>query len=153
MSFFYTASQDAQAITTAVDIFHITVATDVPIRVWGLDIGNTTDLGDTNEETLRIGIYRGVSGGGGGSALTEVPLHDRNPTVTAAVVGQGTASTGGTLMKTILWNVRQAGPAWIAQHPGAALRVSAANDPIAFRLLAAPADSITLSFEVLWEEI
>lgn len=153
MSFFYTASQDIQAITTAVDLLHGTVATDVPIRLWGLDLGQTTDLGDTGEEVLRIGIYRGVSGGAGGSALTEVAQHDRAPSATAAWVGQGTASTGGTLMKVVLWNVRQPGPAWIAQTPDAALRVSAANDPIAFRLLAAPADSISIATEVLWEEL
>jgi len=153
MSFFYTASQDAQAITGAVDLMHGTVATDVPVRLWGFDLSNTTDLGDANEEVLRIGIYTGVSGGAGGSALTEVGVHDRAPSVQTAWVGQGTASTGGTLRKTIFWNVRQAGPAWIAQTADAGIRVSAANDPIAFRLLAAPADSITLSYEVLWEEL
>jgi hypothetical protein len=153
MAFFYTATQDAQAITTAVDLMHVTVATDVPIQLWGFDIWNTTDLGDANEETLKVGIYKGVTGGAGGSALTEAPLHDRAPAATAAVVGQGTASTGGTLIHTIGWNVRQAGPAWIAQHEDASIRVSAANDPIALRLLAAPADSITLGYELLWKEL
>lgn len=151
MGFFYTASQDAQAITGAVDLVFCTVAADVPVYLWGFDIGNTTDLGDANEEVLRIGIYTGVTGGGGGTALTEVSLNDRAPTVGAAWVGQGTASTVGTLRKTIYWNVRQAGPAWLAT-PETVIRCSAANDPIAFRLLAAPADSITLSYEVLWEE-
>lgn len=152
MGFFYTASQDAQAITTAVDLLHVTVAADVPIELWGFDFANTTDLGDANEEVLRVGIYRGITGGGTGAALTEAALHDRAPAATAAVLGQAAASTGGTLVKTIFWNVRQAGPAWLA-IPETAIRVSAANDPIAFRLLAAPADSITLSYEVLWKEL
>lgn len=152
MGFFYTASQDAQAITTAVDILHGTMADDVPIELWGLDMGNTTDLGDAAEEVLRIGIYSGVSGGGGGTALTEVALHRLGPTASTAWVGQGTASTGGTLRKTIYWNVRQAGPAWVAIHELATVRSNAANDPIAIRLLAAPADSITLSYEVTWSE-
>lgn len=150
---FYTVSQDAQAVTAAADLLFCTVAADVPVRLWGFDIGNTTDLGDAAEEVLKIGIYTGVTGGGGGSALTEVPVEDRDVTATAAWVGTGSASTGGTLRKTIYWNVRQAGPAWIAQVEAAAIRVSAANDPIAFRLLAAPADSITLSYEALWEEL
>jgi hypothetical protein len=152
MAYFYTASQDAQAITTAVDLLFCTVATDVPVRLWGFDIANTTDLGDANEEVLKIGIYTGVTGGGGGSALTEVGADDRAPAATAAWVGQGTASTSGTLRKVIYWNVRQAGPAWIPQLEAVAIHISAANDPIAFRLLAAPADSITLSYEVLWSE-
>lgn len=152
MGFFYTASQDAQAITTAVDLLYCTVAADKPVELWGLDIANTTDLGDANEEVLRIGIYSGVTGGGTGSALTEVALHELAPTAGAAWLGQATASTSGTLRKTIYWNVRQAGPAWIAT-PETVIRISAAADPIAFRLLAAPADSITLSYEVLWKEV
>lgn len=152
MPYFYTASQDAQAITAAVDLLHGTVAAEVPIKIWSFDIGNTTDLGDANEEVLRIGVYTGVTGGAGGSALTEVAMWDRAPSVQTAWVGQGTASTGGTLRKTIYWNVRQAGPAWVAPHEDATIKVNATNDPVAFRLLAAPADSITLSFEVTWSE-
>lgn len=153
MATFFTASQDAQAITTAVDILFCTVAADKPVKLWALDIANTTDLGDANEEVLRFGIYTGVSGGGGGSALTEVCMWDvPGTTAGAAWVGQGTASTGGTLRKTIYWNVRQAGPAWVAIHELATVRSNAANDPIAIRLLAAPADSITLSYEVTWSE-
>lgn len=152
MPYFYTASQDAQSISTAVDLLFCTVAADVPVRLWSFDIGNTTDLGDANEEVLRIGIYTGVTGGGSGSALTEVGMDDRAPTVGAAWVGQGTASTSGSLRKVIYWNVRQAGPAWVAIHDMATIHISAANDPIAFRLLAAPADAITLSYEVCWSE-
>ena len=154
MAVFFTASQDAQAITTAVDLLFCTVAADKPVTLWGLDIANTTDLGDANEEVLKIGIYTGVTGGGAGSALTENCMWDvPGTTAGAAWVGTGTASTGGTLRKTIYWNVRQAGPAWVAIHELATVRCNAANDPIAFRLLAAPADSITLSYEVIWSEV
>lgn len=152
MPYFYTASQDAQAITTAVDLLFCTVAAEVPIKIWALDIANTTDLGDANEEVLRIGVYTAPTGGGSGSALTEVAMWDRAPSPQAAWLGQATASTGGTLRKTIYWNVRQAGPAWVAIHEDATIKVNAANDTIAFRLLAAPADSITLSYEVTWSE-
>jgi len=150
--YFYTASQDNQSISTAVDLMFCTAAAEVPVRLWAFEIANTSDLGDANEEVLRIGIYTGVSGGGGGSALTEVGMDDRAPTVGAAWVGQGTASTGGTLRKVIYWNVRQAGPAWIASHELATVHCNATNDPIAFRLLAAPADAISLSYEVTWSE-
>ena len=152
MGWFYTASQTAQALTTAVDLMVGTVATDVPVELWGFDIGNTTDLGDAAEEVLLIGVYAGVSTTGVGAALTEVALHDRAPANTMTWVGQGTATTGGNLKHVIHWNVRQAGPAWIAT-PETVIRVSAANDPVAFRLLAAPADSITLTYEALWKEL
>lgn len=148
----YSASQDAQAVSTAVDLFHMTAATDQPITLLGLDLMQTTDLGDAAEEVLRIGIYRGVTGGGGGTALTEVALDSKNSaTIGCAVVGQGTASTGGTLVGLIGWNIRQAGPVWLP-IPELRVYVTAAEDPVAFRLMAAPADSITLSGTVYWSE-
>lgn len=148
----FTASQDAQAVSTAVDLFHFTIADDKSMNLWDLQICQTTDLGDSNEEVLRIGFYKGVSGGGGGSALTEVALSDyHGVTAGTAVVGQGTASTGGTLVKTFHWNIRQAGPIWIAT-PETVIRVAQASSACAIRLLAAPADSITLSAEVTWFE-
>lgn len=152
MSFLYTATQEAQAVSTAVDLFHITVAADVPILLHWLELGQTTDLGDANEEVLRIGVYRGITGGGAGSALTEVAVHDRAPSAGTAVVGQGTASTAGNLIWEIMWNIRQAGPVWVPT-PELRPRISAANDPIAFRFLAAPADSVTMTSTVCWEEI
>jgi len=150
--FEYTASQDAQAVSTAVDLFFMTVGAEVPIKILWLELGQTTDLGDAAEEVLRIGVYRGVTGGGSGAALTEVGVHDRAPTAATAVVGQGTASTGGNLIHTIEWNIRQAGPIWVPT-PDLQPRISAANDPIAFRLLAAPTDSITLGGTVAWREL
>jgi hypothetical protein len=151
MGFMYTASQDAQAVSTAVDLFHITAGADHPVELHWLELMQTTDLQDAAEEVLRIGLYRGVTGGGGGTALTEVGIDSNNPTALAAVAGQGTASTGGTLVWIIGWNIRQAGPVWVPT-PELRPHIGADDDPIAFRLLAAPTDSITLSATVCWEE-
>jgi len=147
----YSASQSAQAVTTAVDLFHITAGADRPVTLHWLEIFQTTDVGDAAEEIIGIGLYRGVTGGGAGAALTEVGIDSNAQAAAAAVVGQGTASTGGTLVWLIGWNIRQAGPVWI---PTPELRptISADDDPVAFRLMAAPADSITLSATVCWEE-
>jgi len=148
----YTASQDAQAITTAVDLFHFTLADDVPFMLWSLEMAQTTDLASTDQEVLRLGFYRGVTGGGGGTGLTEVALDDANTrTISTAVVGQGTASTSGTLVKMFYWNIFQAGPLWVAT-PEAAIRVRQSTGTAAIRLLAAPADSLTISAEVTWFE-
>lgn len=153
MGFAYIAQQDAQAISTAVDIFHITIADDVPIQILSVEAGQTTDLGDAAEEVLRVGIYKGVTGGGGGTALTETGLHDRAPTAGTAVVGQGTASTGGTLVDAFNWNIRQAGPIYLPT-PELLTRLGQGSSPVAMRLLAAPADSITTGSLVLkWYEL
>jgi hypothetical protein len=149
---FFTASQDAQAVSTAVDLFHFTIADDKPMKLWALELAQTTDLSDAAEEVLRLGFYTGVSGGGGGSAITEAGMSDAHgATISTAVVGQGTASTGGTLRKVFYWNIRQAGPVWIAT-PETVLRVGQGGSASAIRFLAAPADSVTLSSEVTWIE-
>lgn len=152
MSFFYTASQDAQAVSTAVDLFFFTIADDKPMQLWALELAQTTDLGDAAEEVLRLGFYSNVTSGGGGSGLTEVALNDYNSiSAGTAVLGQGTASTSGTLRKMFYWNIRQAGPVWIAT-PETTIGAMQATGTCAIRFLAAPADSITLSAEVTWAE-
>ena len=60
MSRMYSAPMDAIAVTTATDLFHITVADTIVIHV--LEFCQTTDLGDAQEEVLRIGLYREVTG-------------------------------------------------------------------------------------------
>lgn len=148
----FTASQDAQAVSTAVDLFHITIADDKPFWLWRLEIAQTTDLGDAQEEVLRFGFYSGVTGGGGGSALTEVATSDAHgASISTAIVAQGTASTNGTLRKVFYWNIRQAGPVYIAT-PQDVVRIGQGGSASAIRLLAAPADSITLSAELTWLE-
>jgi len=56
----YSATWDAKAITAAVDLYEITVAANNPILIHQLDLFQTTDLGDAQEEVIRIGLYRGV---------------------------------------------------------------------------------------------
>lgn len=151
--YIYTASQDAQSISTAVDLFFFTLADDKIFKMLQLDLANTSDLGDANEEVLKLGFYSGVTSGGGGSALSEIAIDDYNSiTAGTAVVGQGTASTGGTLRKVFYWNIRQAGPVWIAT-PETKIVARQATGTCAIRLLAAPADAVTVSAEVMWEEV
>jgi len=148
----FSVGQSDQAVSTAVDLFHFTIADDKPMWLFSLELCQTTDLAAADEEVLKLGFYRGVTGGGGGTALTEVALSDAHgATISTAVVGQGTASTGGTLVKRFFWNIRQAGPVWIAT-PESVIRVGQGSSACAIRFIAAPADSITLSSEVIWAE-
>jgi hypothetical protein len=152
--FMYSASEDAVAVTAAADLFVITVAADVPIRIHWLELMQTTDLGDAQEEVLRIGVFYGITAGTAGAALTETPLHPRAPAATAAITGiSNTPSTGGTRKAIIGWNIRQAGPIWVATPEARLGIINAANDPVAFRLMAAPADSITVSTNLVYEEL
>ncbi len=152
----YGANFSAQAVTTATDLFEITPAADRPVVVYGLTLGQTTDLGDAQEEVLMIGIYRDCTAGSGGTANTEYVYNNAavGVTNTAATRSLGTASTGGTLIDIIPWNIRV--PLQWIPIPEMRPKFSniAAEGPVStFRLIAAPADSITLSAALYWTEI
>lgn len=148
----YSAPMDALAITTATDLFHLTVTADSVVYIHELDLCQTTDLADAQEEVLRIGMYIGVSGGSGGTALTEVKYNSQdNASVTGAVLSNNSSiSTGGTLLHIIGWNIRV--PLEKIWTPETRPRIDSGEDPISFRLMAAPADSITVSGTLIWEE-
>jgi uncharacterized protein (DUF849 family) len=153
MTAIYSAPFDAIAVTTATDLFHVTVTADAPVLIHELDLCQTTDLGDAQEEVLRIGIYIGVTGGSGGTALTEVKYASQDEAaVTAAVLAvNSSASTAGTLLGILGWNIRV--PLEKVWTPETRIRCDSAEDPIVFRLLTAPADSITISGTLIWEEL
>ncbi len=153
----YSAPMDALAFTTATDVFEITPAADRPIKIFGIQLGQTTDLGDTQEEVLRIGVYRDVTAGSTGTALTEVALTNAagaGTVQTAVVANRGTASTGGTLIDIIPWNIRI--PLFYFPIPELRVKFSnlAAEGPVSsYRLMSAPTDSITISGAIYWTEI
>lgn len=152
----HAANFDAQAVTTATDMFECTPAADRPAIIYGLALLQTTDLGDAAEEVLRIGIYRDATAGSGGTANTEYVYTNvaAGVTPTMATRSLGTASTGGTLIDIIGWNIRI--PLLWVPIPEMRPKFSniAAEGPTStFRLIAAPADSITVSGVLYWGEI
>lgn len=147
----YAAPMDAIAVTTATDLFHLTATADSPILIHELDLCQTTDLGDAAEEVLRIGVYTGVTGGSGGTAATEVALGDSAAVTGVVLMANSSISTGGTLEWVIGWNIRV--PLEKIWTPETRIRCDAGEDPIAFRLLSAPADSVTISGTLVWEEL
>lgn len=156
MGLIYSAVWDNKAITAAVDLFEVTTVGVRPILIHQLDVYQTTDLADAAEEVLKIGIYRGSTAGSGGTAVTEVKYNDGSdqPTNDTAVVEYatgGTSSTGGTLIHVLGWNVRI--PTQYIWTPETRIRVDSNDDPISFRLVAAPADSITCGATLIWEEL
>ncbi len=154
MSFVYSAVFDNTAVSTATDIFEsTTVATDRPVYLWALDVFQDSDLGDAAEEVCHIGLYRAATAGSTGTAVTEVAYVTADaPTATLAINQlRGTASTGGTLIYMIGWNVRI--PTLWCPPPEMRPKFAADEDPFTFRFAVAPIDSIDLSATQVWEEV
>lgn len=153
MGYLYSAPMEALAFTTATDVFEFSVGAGRPVILHMMELsGSAPDVGDAQEEILHIGLYRAATAGATGTALTEAAYTDtENPAVeTAVVANRGTASTGGTLIQVLGWNVRIP-TQWIwtpEMRPEFAISTVGT-----FRLKEAPADSITLSGTLVWEEL
>lgn len=143
----YTVEFDNLAIAVATtDILEFLAADDKPCRLLGWEIGQTSDVGDVQEEGVRLRWVRGnTTSGTGGSAITPRPCLEADVAAgLACEAGNTTAATAGTAVNlaTAPWNIRLPWDKWLPQDcefsfGGTSLMV--------LRLVAAPADSLTFS--------
>lgn len=146
------------AVTALQDFWELLAATGKPCLIHYLRLNQTSDLGDAAEEQLVFDIVRGVgsvTSGSGGSSNTPEPTNnnwaaagatlERNNT-TRLAAGSGSLET----IETVGWNIRVPEPLiWTPET----------RDPIlpgeywSFGLPAAPADSLTVSSTLCFEEL
>lgn len=154
MARMYTVSFAGVAVTAAVDVFEILPATQKPCTVHGLFMGQSSDVGDAEEEILRFTIQRGhTTSGSGGTATTPRPLDSVDTAAGfTAETNNTTAATAGTsvTLHADVFNVRTGYGIWFT--PEARPRVANAN-LLVVRLGAAPADSLTMSGTLYVEEV
>lgn len=71
----YSVNFENVAVTAAQDFFEISPADDKPVKLLGLFLSQSTELGDAAEEMLRVQVIRGHgTGGSGGSTATAVAV-------------------------------------------------------------------------------
>lgn len=146
------------AVTTAIDMWEILAATGKPIRVHEWNVWQTTDLGDAAEEILTIQEVRGVgsvTSGSGGSSPTIHPTDDNDAANGATVEANNTtrmAAGSGTLESLAArgWNIRI--PYEKVYTPETRPRINP-GDRWTLAITTAPADSITISTSIKYEEI
>ena len=142
----YTVTFSAVAVSAAQDLFELTPAANRPIEIVGIELGQTSDTGDAQDEQLQISIIRGhTTGGSGGSSPTPAPLSplDAAAGFTAEANNTTIASSGTTATLHVgVWNVRAGYINWLPEE--ARPTATAANTSLVVRQTA-PADSITMS--------
>lgn len=157
----YSASFENVAITAAQDLFNIAPAADKPIKLQALvisNVGGAADAGDAQEELLRISIRRflaTVTNGTGGSTPTPVALDPSDAASGATVRANDAttrASTSGTnsLFHADGFNVRI--PYQMIWTPETQLEIAGTVQRIIIGLDTAPADSLSVSGTVYFEE-
>jgi hypothetical protein len=153
----YTAQVSAVAVSALQDLFEIAAPADAIVIIHGWSLLQTSDLGDAAEEVLRIETVRGVGAttGSGGSTVTPQPVSDGDPAFGGVVEANNTArmtAGGGSLevLEQYGWNVRIP---WVHLFPPELRPVISPSQHFTLALPAAPADEITFSGTITFEEI
>lgn len=129
-----------------IDVFELLAGTGKPLRLLGFEIGQTSEVGDAQEEVLTLVLKR-VTGaptsGTGGGTSTFQPCEPNDPTVGATLeTGNTTKLTGGTSVELMrfAWNVRTGVPYTPIPEAMASLD---AGTRFVLELVTTPADAIT----------
>lgn len=150
----YAVTFENVAVTAAQDFFELSPADDKPVRLLGILLGQSSDAGDAQDELLRIAVLRGhTTSGSGGSAATPAPLNPNDAAAGAAAeVNNTTIASAGTTTTLLAdcFNVRSGYQVWFP--PECAPEASQANTTVVVRLMAAPADSLTMNGTLYFEE-
>lgn len=149
----YSSVFDAVAITAVQDLFAIVAPTNATVRIHQLDLFQTTDLSDAAEEVLRLRIRQGqTTAGSGGAAGTIVP-NDVDDGASGATVrtNDTTQASAGTIVVDEIfgWNIRV--PLRLIWTPECRPTIKGARRATV-ELIAAPADSVTVSGGLMWQE-
>lgn len=151
----YSVNFENIAVTAAQDFFEISPADDKPVKILGLFLCQSSDVGDAAEEMLRIQILRGhATSGSGGSAQTPVPINPNDPAAGfAAEVNNTTIASAGTavILHSDSFNIRTG--IQLFWTPETAPLATQGNTTIVVRLLANPADSLTMGGTLYVEEL
>lgn len=147
----YSAVFEEVAVTAAQDLFEIVAPSDATVIVHGVTISQSTDAGDTESEQLNILVHRASTSGSGGSVITPRPLQAGFPAAGSTVEANNTTQgTEGNQIHAECFNV-MAGWVWI---PTPEIRpVISPSGRLVVELQTAPADSLTMSGTIYFEEI
>ena len=143
----YTVEFDGVAVTAAVDVFQLTPADDKPVEIFGVFIGQSSDVGDAASEIMRYRVIRGhTTTGSGGASPTPRPLNRSGVAAGfAAMTNNTTQATVGTVhnLHSDVFHVASGLQLWLPE--GAEWEASQADTTLLIRFMAAPVDSLTMT--------
>lgn len=148
----YVSTFSAVAITAAQDIFELTAPAAGVARLVGVIFNQSSDSGDAQAESLDIKIVRGhTTSGSGGSAFTPIPLNSADTAAgSACEINNTTIASAGTAVNLLADapNIQIGEMIWFPPE----MRPTARNSERIVVRISAPADSITASATLYFEE-
>lgn len=150
----YSAIFDNVTVSAAQDLFEIVAPSTGTVAIHAIFIGQSSDAGDAQAESLRILLTRGhtVSGSGGSSPSIQKFDASRDASSGATVEANNTtaANTSGVNILADTFNIAIG---WqFLPTPEMRPRL-AASQRFTVNLPAAPADALTMSGTIIWEEL
>ena len=158
MGMMYSCPFEAVAVSAAQDFFELLAPSTGALILHSVRLGQSSDEGDAAAEMLDVSIVRGegsVTSGSGGSAGTEVPLQSGLAAAEAAVELNNTTNmlVGSGALILLLNDSFNVQVGWLYQPtPEERITVSP-SDRLTIELVGAPADALTMSGTITWEEI
>lgn len=140
------------------DLLELLPADDKPIKLRGVLLSQISEVGDAQEEGLRISIMRlpaTVTSGSGGSAVTPAPMDSADSAAGVAAECNNTtvATTSGSAvtLAEIGWNIRNSPYETWFPDPNFAPKAKQ-GEAIVVRMQTTPADDFTGAFTFWVEE-
>ena len=140
----YRAPINIGSTSAQVDIFELLAGTNTPLALTGFTLGQTSEVGDAQEEQLALVLKyvtgSPTSGSGTGVTIQRVMPGDAATSATLKA-GSTTKLTGGTSaeLERFAWNVRQDFQViWIPEM----WQVCAGGNRLVLELVTTPADAI-----------
>lgn len=153
----YTISFENVTVSVAQDFFSVKAADDKPLKLHAVKLVQFSDVGDAQEEMLRLQIVRGnTTIGSGGTNPTMRPVLSSSPAAgptTNVRVNDTTKVSGGTgvVLDTDGMNIRI--PYLWLPTPEMQIQTTETDGFLAVQLVAAPADALTMSGTMYLEEL
>lgn len=146
------------AVSAAQDFFELLAPTDAAIIVHSVRIGQSSDAGDAQAEMLAIEMVSGrgtVTSGSGGSTPTPGALEKGFAASGATLEANNTTrmAVGTGTLVTVLEDTFNVQVGWLYQPVPEERIVITPGDRLTVALPSAPADALTMSGTIVWEEI
>jgi hypothetical protein len=150
----YTAVFNNVAVTAIQDLFELVAPADSIVVLHDIHLSQNTDVGDAAEEVLRIELTSGhTTSGSGGSAVTPVSAQLQDSAFGGTCEANNTTqASAGTIVTHYVWNwnIRVGFDRIFTPETRP---IIAPSRRMCLELPAAPADSVTMSGSITFEEI
>jgi len=144
----YSAVFEEVAVTAVQDLFEIVAAADSIVIIHGFEISQSSD---TDSEQLSLLLHRGTATGTGGSSVTPSPMNVGDAAFGGTVEANNTTqSVESTFIHAAAFNVLSG---YVYVWTPETRPVISPSGLFIIELQTAPADSLTMSGVVYFEEI